>query len=265
MKLEGKNIILTGAGSGIGQQIALQLIKDGAFVFGLDLNEMGLSDTKTLSGDRAEHFKSYLLDITNKEQIDRLVKELKYSDIAIDGLINNAGIIQPFKKVESLDWDEIDRVMSVNFFGLLYLTKAIIPELKKRKESFLVNVSSMGGFLPVPGQAVYGASKAAVKLLTEALYAELKDSGVRVSIVFPGAIQTNITKNSGVEMKSSDEGSNYKMTSASDAAKTIVSGIKKEKYRIVVGSDAKMMDWLSRLAPQKATDLIAKRMEGLLK
>lgn len=264
MKLTGKNIVLTGAGSGIGQQLALKLLREGAFVLGVDLNESGLSETKTLAGDMSDRFKSYLINITNKEQIDKFTNELKESDIAIDGLINNAGIIQPFKKVESLNWEEIERVMDVNFYGLLYLTKAILPELKKRKESLLVNVSSMGGFLPVPGQAVYGASKAAVKLLTEALYAELKDTGVKVSIVYPGAVHTNISQNSGLDVNTEGQGE-IKMTSAVAAAQTIIQGIKKEKYRILIGSDAKMMDFLYRLTPRKATELIAKQMKGLLK
>lgn len=264
MKLTGKNIVLTGAGSGIGQQLALGLLREGAFVLGLDLNESGLSETKTLAGDMSDRFKSYLINITNKEQIDKFTNELRESDIAIDGLINNAGIIQPFKKVESLNWEEIERVMDVNFYGLLYLTKAILPELKKRKESLLVNVSSMGGFLPVPGQAVYGASKAAVKLLTEALYAELKDTGVKVSIVYPGAVHTNISQNSGLDVNTEGQGG-IKMTSAVAAAQTIIQGIKKEKYRILIGSDAKMMDFLYRLTPRKATELIAKQMKGLLK
>lgn len=264
MKLTGKNIVLTGAGSGIGQQLALGLLREGAFVLGLDLNESGLSETKTLAGDMSDRFKSYLINITNKEQIDKFTNELNESDIAIDGLINNAGIIQPFKKVESLNWEEIERVMDVNFYGLLYLTKAILPELRKRKESLLVNVSSMGGFLPVPGQAVYGASKAAVKLLTEALYAELKDTGVKVSVVFPGAIQTNISVNSGVEIDTEGQGE-YKVTSAEDAASTIINGVKKERFRILIGRDAKMMDFMYRLTPRKATELIAKQMKGLLK
>lgn len=263
MKLEGKNVVLTGAGSGIGQQVALALIKEGAFVIGLDLNESGLEETKTLAAENADKFKSNLINITNHEQIDQFVRDLISSDVAVDGLINNAGIIQPFVKIEALEWEDINRVMDVNFYGVLYLTKALLPELKKRKESFLVNVSSMGGFLPVPGQAVYGASKAAVKLLTEALYAELKETPVRVSVVFPGAVQTNISQNSGLDINTEGQGE-YKMTSAESAAQTIVQGIKKEKYRILIGSDAKMMDWLYRLAPRRATELIAKQMKGLL-
>lgn len=264
MNLQGKNIVLTGAGSGIGQHLALVLIEKGAYVIGVDLNENALDETKSMAGKAAERFEKHVLNITDKESVDSFCKTLNNNDLSIDGLINNAGVIQPFEKVDDLSWEAIQKVMDVNFNGLLYLTKALLPELKSKQVSLLVNVSSMGGFLPVPGQAIYGASKAAVKLLTEALYAELKDDGVRVSIVFPGAVETNIAKNSDIEVNM-EGSSDYKMTSARTAAETIVKGIEKEKFRILVGSDAKMMDFMYRLMPRRATDMIAKRMGGLLK
>src|SRR5690554_7737944 len=98
--------------------------------------------------------------------------------------------------------------MDINFYGTVYVNKVFLDSLFKEDDSYLVNVSSMGGFLPVPGQTVYGASKAAVKLLTEGLYAELKDTNVSVTLVFPGAIKTDISKNSGVEME--DDSTNEK-------------------------------------------------------
>lgn len=263
MELKGKNIILTGAGSGIGQQVALELLREGSFVFGLDMSDEGLVATKGLAGADGDRFSPFRLDITKRDEVDKFISDLKENEVAIDGLINNAGIIQPFVVVEDLSWNSIEKVMDVNFYGMLYLTKSLISELKSRKESILVNVSSMGGFLPVPGQAVYGASKAAVKLLTEALYAELKDSGVHVSVVFPGGTDTKIAEHSGIEMDASNKG-DYKMTSAEDAAKIIVNGIKKEKFRILIGKDARMMDILYRLSPKKATEMIAKQMKALL-
>lgn len=156
--------------------------------------------------------------------------------------------------------------MNVNFYGTLNMTKAFLPELLKRPEAHLVNVSSMGGFLPVPGQSIYGSSKAAVKLLTEGLYAELLDTPVRVSIVFPGATETNITQNSGVPMpaNAAEQAKKFKMLPASDAAKIIVDGIEANKPQIFTGSDSKMMNKLYRLNPVFATKLIAKQMKSLL-
>ena len=110
----------------------------------------------------------------------------------VDGLINNAGIIQPFKRLLDLDEAATERVMRVNFWGTLHMTRAFLPRLLKRPEAHLVNVSSMGAFVPVPGQALYGASKAAVMLITEALWAELQGTPVRVTMVLPGAMRTGI-------------------------------------------------------------------------
>jgi short-subunit dehydrogenase len=124
----------------------------------------------------------------------------------------------------------------------------------------------MGGFLPVPGQSIYGSSKAAVKLFTEGLFAELKDTTVRVSVVFPGAIATNITTNSGIEMPKVSIGDSSAMATmqANEAARVILLGMEADQYRILVGSDSKFMDFLSRLAPEYATNFIAKKMKALL-
>jgi short-subunit dehydrogenase len=170
-----------------------------------------------------------------------------------------------------LQTKDIDRVMRVNFYGTLNMCRAFLPYLVKRPEANLVNISSMGGFTPVPGQAIYGASKAAVKLLTEALYAELKGTPVSVTVVFPGAIGTNITKNSGVDMNMSKEDAekmakSQKTLSPEKAANMIINlGIKQNRYRLVVGSDASALDKISRLFPKFATNMIAKAMKNLLK
>ena len=131
----------------------------------------------------------------------------------------------------------------------------------------MANVSSMGAFLPVPGQTMYGTSKAAVKLMTEGLYAELLDTTVGVSLVLPGAVGTNITANSGVEVPgsgASEGGSTRKTASPEDAAKMIVDGIGADRYHIYVGRDSSMMNELSRLAPRRATHLIQSKRKDLL-
>ncbi len=132
----------------------------------------------------------------------------------------------------------------------------------------LVNVSSMGAFMPVPGQTAYGASQAAVKLLTEGLHAELRGTPVRVTVVFPGAVATSITTNSGVNIPAvaggSGNASNTKVLAPSVAAETIIKGMEKGSYRVVVGRDAKVMDWFTRLVPERAMTMIADQMAGLL-
>jgi len=126
----------------------------------------------------------------------------------------------------------------------------------------------MGGFLPVPGQTIYGASKAAVKLFSEGLYAELLDTNVGVSVVFPGATSTNITKNSGVKSPISEQAakqSKIPTQSPDDVAKLIVKAIKNKTLRVFAGKDSKFMNKLYRLNPSYATKLIAKQMKSLLK
>ena len=140
----------------------------------IDMNESALQETVVLAGDNKALLATYIVDITKKESVEQFADKIIASHNHVDGIINNAGIIQPFIKVNKLSYDAIERVMNVNFYGTLYMTKTFLPHLLTRPEANTVNISSMGGFLPVPGQTIYGASKAAVKPLTEGLHSELK-------------------------------------------------------------------------------------------
>ncbi|WP_342424829.1 SDR family oxidoreductase [Paenibacillus sp. FSL E2-0178] len=185
----------------------------------------------------------------------------------VDGIINNAGIIHPFLKVNELEYDKIKLVMDINFYGTLYMVKSFLPYLLKRPVAHIANVSSMGGFLPVPGQTIYGASKAAVKLLTEVLRAELKDTNVKVTLVFPGGVSTNIMINSGLDVADNKEISKEqfsRLLTPKEAAKIIVKGIENDQIRVLAGKDSKIMDKLYRLSPRRASDLIADKMKDLI-
>ena len=265
MQVKGKTIVVTGGGSGIGRVLVLGLLNKGARVAAVDLNEETLKETQALAGDKETQISTHVVNIADKPAVEGLPQQILENHPSIDGLINNAGIIQPFVKINDLNYDQINKVMHVNFYGTVYMTKTFLPELLKRPEAHIVNVSSMGGFLPVPGQSVYGASKAAVKLFTEGLYAELADTNVNVTVVIPGATETNITKNSGVETPSMGESSQkFKALPAEKAAELIIKGIERNKYQIFVGNDSKMLNILYRLSPQFATDFIAKQMKALL-
>ncbi|CAN5695447.1 hypothetical protein BH10BAC2_BH10BAC2_14380 [soil metagenome] len=156
--------------------------------------------------------------------------------------------------------------MNVNFYGTLYITKTFLPHLLTRPEAHIVNISSIGGFLPVPGQSVYGASKAAVKLLTGALHSELANTNVKVTVVFPGAVNTNITKNSGLNVpaQTTTEHKSMKTLSAAKAAQIMTDGMEADSYRVLVGSDATFMDRIYRLNPKFAAGLIYKKMKSML-
>ena len=255
MKVKDKKIIVTGAGSGIGRDLALQLLDKGAYVIALDINEVELNETKRIANN--ERLSIHVVDVASDESLNIFKSEYDKIYSEIDMLINNAGIIQPFINVNELDMDTIYRVMNVNFYGPLKLTKIFLPELLKRKEAHIVKVSSMGGFFPFPGQTVYGASKAALKLFTEGLYSELLNTNVKVTLVLPGAIATNISKNSNVEIKGDG---NFKMLSSKKAAEIIIKGIEKNKFKIYVGNDSKMMNIMYKLNDKKAIKLVNKKM-----
>lgn len=267
MKASEKTFVVTGAGGGIGGELVLELLSRGAKVAAVDVKLEGMQLIQQRAGEHGKNMSLHPLDITNRQAVMALPEAVIAAHGQVDGLINCAGIIQPFVKVNELDMTAIERVMNVNFYGTLAMTKAFLPYLLKRSEAHLVNVSSMGGFLPVPGQSVYGASKAAVKLLTEGLYAELLDSPVRVSVVFPGATETDITKNSGVEAPTNarDAAKKFKMLPAKKAAEIILDGIQANRPQIYTGSDSKLMNTLYRLNPVFATKLIAKQMKSLLR
>ena len=264
MEINGKVFVITGAGNGIAREVTLQLLARGARVAGVDLSADGLAETGALAaaGDR---FSAHAVNIADRDAVAALPEAVLAAHGQIDGLLNIAGVIQKFVKVADLDFSEMEKVMNVNFWGVMHTVKAFLPHLVARPEAALVNVASMGAYAPVPGQAVYGASKAAVTLLTEALYAELMGTSVAVSIVFPGAIGTNIAANSGLDMGgASAETSTHKTTPPAKAGEVIVETIEKGRFRATIGSDAATMDRLSRLNPKMATRMIAKQMGDLL-
>ena len=267
MQVKDKIIVVTGGGNGLGRELVLNPLSRGAQVAALDLNESALAETVGLAGDRQAKLSTHVVNITDKAAVEAFPEQVISRHGAIDGLINNAGIIQPFVRLADLDYAAIERVMNVNFFGTLYMTKAFLPHLLKRPEAHITNVSSMGGFLPVPGQTIYGASKAAVKLLTEGLHSELQGSNVAVTLVLPGAMKTNIAKHSGVEasLKTDAAGQKeYKAVAPEEAARMILDGMEKNRYRVLIGSDSKMMDLLYRLSPERAARFIYKQMRSLL-
>ncbi len=265
MEVKDKKIIVTGGANGIGKELAKQLLNQGAYVAVADINKDNLEKLKEeLKSDKLTTF---VLDVSNEENIKIFKEEYIKKCKDIDILINNAGIVQPFINVNELDDSIIKRVMNVNFFGPVNLTKAFLSDLLKRKEAYIVNLSSMGGFFPFPKQSIYGASKAAIKIFTEGLYAELLNTNVKVMVVFPGAIATNILKNSNVTIKSQqskEEGkSSYKMLSPQKAAEEIISGILKNKFKLFVGSDSKFMRLFYRLNSEYAIKSINKKMKDL--
>ncbi|HVQ22892.1 MAG TPA: SDR family oxidoreductase, partial [Candidatus Saccharimonadia bacterium] len=156
MKPAQKVVVVTGAGSGMGRELVLELVRRGARVAAVDINAGTLAETVVLGGEQVAPF---VLSVADKAAVEALPKAVVDRFGAVDAVINCAGVIQPFVRLADLEYAAIDRVFGVNWYGTLYMTKAFLPLLLQRPEGHVVNVSSMGGFMPVPGQTVYGASK----------------------------------------------------------------------------------------------------------
>tara|TARA_R110001599_G_scaffold26856_2_gene94635 strand:- start:76904 stop:77713 length:810 start_codon:yes stop_codon:yes gene_type:complete len=267
MKLSGKFVLITGAGSGIGREMALQLVRNGSRVMGVDIRAEALEETGALlDSGVAENFIPHVLDVTDRAAVKALPELVGSKYGTLDCLINCAGMIQPFVRFAELDEAAMERVFNVNWFGTLYMTRAFLPHLLARDEAQLVNFGSMSSIAPLPGQAIYGASKAAVKLLTESLYAENMNNNLHVTLILPGAVSTDISKNSGLQPMGSSSGDKRPtdVASAEDAARTIIEGIEANAYRVLVDKMMLDIDALYRQDPQTATETIASKFSGLL-
>lgn len=152
MKVENKVVVVTGAGSGIGRELTIHLLSKGAMVAGIDVNPTALEGTLSLAGQLGGRFRGYVVNVADRLAVEALPAAVLSQFGSVDCVINNAGIIQPFTKLNNLDYSVIERVFNVNFFGTLFVTKAFLPHLLQRPEAHIVNLSSMGGFVPVPGK-----------------------------------------------------------------------------------------------------------------
>lgn len=266
MNIRGKVFVVTGGGNGIGREVVLNLMSKGASVGAVDISQDGLDETKSLASQYSTKLSLHKVNISDRAAVEALVHDVEREHGLVDGIINVAGIIQPFVRVNDLDYDRIERVMNVNFYGTLYMVKSFLPSLMQRPQAHILNVSSMGGFIPVPGQTIYGASKAAVKLLTEGLRSELLDTNVGVTIVFPGGVATDITKNSGADRKSApiEGNSKMKLLTATEAAEIIVDAIEKKKYQVYAGKDSSMLNLMTKFAPKKAAAVIADKLKSIM-
>jgi short-subunit dehydrogenase len=263
MKVMDKTWVVTGAGSGMGRALTLRMIRAGARVAAVDYNREALEETKNLVADPAK-LSTHLVDVTDYSQVNALVGEVADQHGCVDGLVNNAGIMHPFGSFTELPLAHMEKVVAVNWWGVVYLLKAFMPTLLARPEAQIVNVSSMGGFLAMPNISVYGASKAAVKMLSEVLMLELKHTSIQTSVVFPGSVVTHFAANS----PDLDEATRKKLIefsdkegvglSPTDAAEIIFRGLEKGKPRIYVGKDSRMMDILYRISPRLALSRVSR-------
>ena len=251
----GKVAVVTGAGSGIGQALAVELARSGARVAISDVDLEGLAETEEQLKRIGAPVKADRLDVTEREAF------LAYADAVnehygkVNQIYNNAGIAFT-GDIEVSQFKDIERVMDVDFWGVVNGTKAFLPHVIASGDGHVINVSSVFGLFSVPGQAAYNAAKFAVRGFTEALRQEmvLARHPVAVTTVHPGGIQTAIARNAtAAEGLDRDElaklfDKRLARTSPQRAAQVILDAVRKKKARVLVGTDAKVMDLMVRLA-----------------
>ena len=252
----GKRAAVTGAGSGMGRALAQQLNAAGCAVWLSDVHEAGLEETvKSLDPNRAAiHHR--LVDVADRKSVEAWAAEVAETAPSLELLVNNAGV--GFSGlVRDTDYSDLHWVMNIDFWGVVHGSKAFLPLLEKAERSHLMNTSSVFGMISVPTQAAYNAAKFAVRGFTEALRQELDlaNSPVQVCCIHPGGIGTNIARSArsiqpGDSADARDEMfQRYVKTTADEAARQILAAAESGQRRLLIGSDAKMLSWITRIFP----------------
>ena len=270
----GKVAVVTGAGSGIGQALALELGRSGAKLAISDVDLEGLAVTEARLKAIGAPVKADRLDVTEREAFELYADAVKAHFGKVNQIYNNAGIAYT-GDVEVSSYKDIERVMDVDFWGVVNGTKAFLPHLMESGDGHVVNVSSLFGIFSVPGQAAYNAAKFAVRGFTEALRQEMVAGKrpVKVTTVHPGGIKTAIARNAaaaeGIDAEKLANTFDKKLakTTPERAAVIILDAVRKNKARVLVGADAKVLDVIVRLTgsgyQRLFSSVIARAMPGV--
>lgn len=238
---KGRVVVITGAASGMGRSYAKAFAKEGALLALCDYDEKGLNDTISMLSD--VKVCSFAFDISDKQAVEGFAQKVKEELGPAYILINNAGIEGSAEPVWATNDDFYQRVMDVNYFGVVYGTRAFLAHMLDANEGAIVNVSSIFGLIGTPNNSDYCASKFAVRGFTEALMVELQASNIQVHLLDPGGIATNIARS-----ETSRQFSNHFLTtSPDDVARYVMKSIKQNKKRMVFGNQASKAYWGSKL------------------
>lgn len=258
-----KVTVVTGAGSGIGRRLALELARRGARLAISDVNEAGLGETADQAKALGAEVHTARLDVADREAVIAYAEAVEEHYGVVHQIYNNAGIASSGTVLDG-EWSEYDHVLGINLFGVINGTKAFLPALVRSGDGHVVNVSSLNGIMAQPGMSAYCTAKFGVRGFTETLRGEMLASGqpVAVTVVHPGGVKTNIAT------AAFERGSAAGRTTAADerrvkaynekllkmpadrAATIIVDGIEGGKPRVLVGNDAKLVDLFVRLVPR---------------
>lgn len=262
--LQGKTVVVTGASGGMGAGIAATLLKKhGCTVIGIARNERKiLNFIDELGEENAKRFSYRLFDVSVRENWESFEKELEEENIAVDVLINNAGVLPKFKRFDRYSYEEIERAMNINFYSCIYSVKTMLPILQKSSSPAIINIDSSAALMTLAGTSVYSASKAALKSFTEALRLEFAGK-IYVGMVCPGFTKTDIFSGQGdvgkgraskiIEMISTD---------CDKMVKMIMFGIERKMPMQVRGMDAHAMSICNRLLPVAGSKLYSTIMKA---
>lgn len=250
----GQVAVITGAGSGIGRALAKKLDSQGLSLVIADVNAHGLDETAALLSKKPT---IELVDVSKRDQVEAMAARAQQQHGHVDLVINNAGVTV-HDTVAEVSYEDFEWVMNINFWGVVYGTKAFLPAMLRQRSGVIANVSSVFGIVGWPLQSVYNSSKFAVRGFTETLWRELKGTGVSAVSIHPGGIKTNIVRSMRFRRGASPQANHALMTrifdkmaatTAEDCAETIVRGIDKGDKRVLIGKDAIMLDRLQRTSP----------------
>jgi NAD(P)-dependent dehydrogenase (short-subunit alcohol dehydrogenase family) len=251
---------ITGAASGMGRSLALQLAQSGCELALSDVAEAGLAETVQLASSHGVKVSSRKLDVADRAAVHAWADDVVREHGRVNLIFNNAGVALG-ATVDGMTYEEMEWIVGINFWGVVHGTKAFLPHLKASGEGHIVNTSSVFGLIGVPSQSAYNATKFAVRGFTEALRQELELARLPVSAtcVLPGGIKTNIARSARMsasireigldEKRSSEKFEKMFITTADRAASIILDAVRCNRRRVLVGPDARVIDWMVRLFP----------------
>lgn len=257
---ENKVAAITGAGSGIGRALAVELGRQKCNVALSDVNEEGLLETVGLLRGLGVEVTSEPVDVANREAVHAWADQVVDEHGKVNLIFNNAGVALA-STVDGMSYGDFEWLMGVNFWGVVYGTKAFLPYLKASADGHIINLSSVFGLAGIPSQSAYNSAKFAVRGFTESLRQELDmmSCGVSASSVHPGGIKTGIARSSRIDpsvrdlgISDTDSRERFEktfITGADTAARAILDGVRRNQRRILVGPDARVFDWVVRLLP----------------
>ena len=267
---------ITGAGSGIGQQLAILLAHQGCHLSLSDINAQGLARTTELLSNCPVKVTTQVLDVSNREAVKNWAAATVKDHGSVNLIFNNAGVALG-STVEGASYEDLEWIVGINFWGVVYGTKEFLPFIKQTGDGHIINISSLFGLTAQPTQSAYNATKFAVRGFTESLRQELdlENCGVSALSVHPGGIRTNIANNAKMNDSIRTLGMNPEKSARAfnkllrcppeEAARQILEAVQKDKRRLLIGNDAKTLDLIQRILPtgyQKVTALATKWSQG---